>query len=53
MENLKKEIGFMMCINHENIVKLYEVLASKTKIYLILEYLSGGDLYENIRMIFN
>jgi 5'-AMP-activated protein kinase catalytic alpha subunit len=31
-------------IKHDNIVRLYEVLASKTKIYLILEYIDGGEL---------
>ena len=36
-------------VNHENIVKLIEVLASKSKIYVVLECIQGGDLYEKIR----
>ena len=37
-------------IDHPNIVKLIEVLASKTKIYLVLEYIEGGELW-NIKSI--
>ena len=34
-----------MMIEHDNIVKLEEVLASKSKIYLILEFIAGGELF--------
>ena len=37
-----------MMIDHPNIVKLIEVLASKTKIYLVLEYIEGGELWNKI-----
>ncbi len=36
-------------IKHPNIVKLKEVLASKSKIYLVLELIKGGDLFEVIK----
>ena len=45
-----------MLVDHPNIVKLYEVLASKTKIYLVLEYVRGGELFDlisNRLLIFN
>ena len=48
-EYLKKEISLLRMVNHENIVKLIEVLASKSKIYVVLECIQGGDLYEKIR----
>jgi len=46
-----------MMIDHPNVVKLTEVfysniskvLASKTKIYLVLEWVKGGELFEKIR----
>lgn len=38
-EQLKREICVMKLVNHPNIVKIYEVMASKTKIDL--EYIDG------------
>lgn len=33
-------------MDNENIIKLHEILASTTKLYLILEFIKGGDLSE-------
>jgi len=38
----------MRKLNHENIIKLYEVHESETNIYLVLELLRGGELFERI-----
>ena len=51
IESLKKEISILMMIDHPNIVKLIEVLASKTKIYLVIEYISGGELFNLISFL--
>ncbi|KAH1240699.1 CBL-interacting serine/threonine-protein kinase 9 [Glycine max] len=45
---LKKEISAMKMINHPNVVKIYEVMASKTKIYIVLELVNGGELFDKI-----
>ncbi|KAK9084443.1 hypothetical protein Scep_030914 [Stephania cephalantha] len=47
-DQIKREIGILKQLRHPNIVRLHEVLASKTKIYLVLEYVSGGELYYRI-----
>jgi len=48
LHHLKTEIQFLMLIDHPNVVKLIEVLASRSKIYLVLEHVSGGELWELI-----
>ena len=39
----------MKMIVHPNIVKLKEVLSSNSKIYLVLELIKGGDLFDIIK----
>lgn len=47
--NIEREISVMHRLHHHpHIVNLFEVLATKTKIYLIMEFVSGGDLFQEI-----
>eukprot|EP00262_Sarcandra_glabra_P022221 TRINITY_DN9779_c0_g1_i2.p1 TRINITY_DN9779_c0_g1~~TRINITY_DN9779_c0_g1_i2.p1 ORF type:complete len:441 (+),score=91.21 TRINITY_DN9779_c0_g1_i2:217-1539(+) len=48
VEQIKREIATMKLIKHPNVVKLYEVMASKTKIYIVLEFVDGGELFDKI-----
>ncbi|KAI3676557.1 hypothetical protein L1987_86168 [Smallanthus sonchifolius] len=48
MTHIKREILVMRLVKHPNIVHLHEVLASKTKIYFILEYVKGGELFDRL-----
>ncbi|KAI4328968.1 hypothetical protein L6164_021278 [Bauhinia variegata] len=48
VEQLKREISIMKLIKHPNVVKIFEVMASKTKIYIVLEYVGGGELFDKI-----
>ncbi|KAK7363403.1 hypothetical protein VNO77_05545 [Canavalia gladiata] len=45
---IKGEIATLKLLRHPNVVRLYEVLASKTKIYMVLEYVNGGELFDKI-----
>ena len=47
-EQVKREISAMKKVKHPNIVELQEVLASKTKIFLAMEYIRGGELFSKI-----
>eukprot|EP01018_Ginkgo_biloba_P032980 Gb_25414 [translate_table: standard] len=38
----------MKLIKHPNVVQLHEVMASKTKIYIVLEFVTGGELFDKI-----
>eukprot|EP00249_Psilotum_nudum_P012732 c23949_g1_i1 orf=481-1800(+) len=48
VEQIKREISTMKLIKHPNVVQLYEVMASKTKIYIVLELVTGGELFDKI-----
>lgn len=46
LSKLYREVRIMKQLHHPNIVKLYEVLETKSTIYLVMEYASGGELYD-------
>lgn len=48
MNQIKREISVMRLVKHPNVVQLYEVMASKTKIYFVLEYVKGGELFNKL-----
>lgn len=43
--NLVREIYYHRQLHHHHVVKLYEVLKTETKLWLVLEYCQGGELY--------
>ncbi|KAK3017221.1 hypothetical protein RJ639_007139 [Escallonia herrerae] len=47
-DQIKREIATLKLLKHPNVVRLYEVIASKTKIYMVLEYVNGGELFDRI-----
>ncbi|KAH0774363.1 hypothetical protein KY290_011500 [Solanum tuberosum] len=48
VEQIKREISIMKIVRHPCIVRLHEVLASQTKIYIIQEFVTGGELFDKI-----
>lgn len=48
VDQIKREISIMKLVRHPNVVRLHEVLASRTKIYIILEFITGGELFDKI-----
>lgn len=48
MDQIKREISVMRLIRHPNVVELYEVMATKTKIYFVMEYVKGGELFNKV-----
>lgn len=45
---IKKEISIMKMVKHKYVVGMIEVLASKTKIFIVLELVTGGELFDKI-----
>ncbi|KAJ6855986.1 CBL-interacting protein kinase [Populus alba x Populus x berolinensis] len=48
VDQIKREISVMRLVRHPNIIQLYEVLATKSKIYFVLEYAKGGELFNKV-----
>nr|CBX25422.1 hypothetical_protein [Oryza glaberrima] len=48
LTTIKREISTMKLIKHPNVVRIYEVMGSKTNIYIVLEYVTGGELFDTI-----
>lgn len=47
-DQIKREISIMKVVRHPYVVRLHEVIASRTKIYIILEFITGGELFDKI-----
>ena len=45
---MSREIKILKQVNHPNIIKLYEIIESPKQLYLIMEYASGGELFDYI-----
>jgi len=45
---IKKEISIMKMVRHKHVVQLREVLASRTKIFIVLDIITGGELFDKI-----
>eukprot|EP00906_Rhabdomonas_costata_P019084 RCo027788 len=47
-EQQKREIAIMKHLKHENIVRMTEVLQTSKHIYIVLELITGGELFDRI-----
>ena len=48
MSKVEREIQVLKDVRHPNIVRLYEVIESDRYIGIVLEYASGGELFDHI-----
>ena len=46
--SIKKEITIMKAINHKYIVDVKSVFATDDKLYIVMEYVGGGELFDKI-----
>ena len=48
VERVAREIHILKLIRHPNIVQLYEIIETPGQLYLIMEFASGGELFDYI-----
>lgn len=48
VERVAREIHILKMIRHPNIIQLYEIIETPKQLYLIMEYASGGELFDYI-----
>ncbi len=48
MAQLEREIDIMKLIDHDHCIKLFNVFNTSTHIYLVLELMTGGELFDRI-----
>lgn len=49
VDQLALEIRIQSCIRNSNILEMYGCFDDKTHLYIVLEYMNGGTLYEKLK----
>lgn len=47
-KKIRREINILKLFRHPHIIRLYEVIETKTDIFMVMEYVSGGELFDYI-----
>ncbi|XP_061658228.1 5'-AMP-activated protein kinase catalytic subunit alpha-1 isoform X1 [Syngnathoides biaculeatus] len=45
---IRREIQNLKLFRHPHIIKLYQVISTPTDIFMVMEYVSGGELFDHI-----
>lgn len=48
LDAIQEEVNILTRLDHPNIVKYYETYVDEKYIYLVMEYIDGGELFEKI-----
>ena len=48
MDEIKKEINIIKQIDHYNIVKYFDEYEDSRNLYLVMEYVEGGEILDEI-----
>ncbi|XP_051134777.1 CBL-interacting serine/threonine-protein kinase 5-like [Andrographis paniculata] len=48
IEQIKREIAVMRLVRHPNVVGIREVMATKNKIFVVMDYVRGGELFARV-----
>lgn len=48
IERVQREIHILKIVRHANVIQLYEIIETQSKLYLIMEHCSNGELFDYI-----
>jgi serine/threonine-protein kinase len=49
LARFRQEIAIVSCLEHPNIVRAYDLVQTRTQLFLVLEYVAGRDLASRVR----
>lgn len=47
-EKIRREINILHFLKHPHVIRLYELLDTPSDIFMVMEYVSGGELFDHI-----
>eukprot|EP01080_Neovahlkampfia_damariscottae_P007649 gene7649-11970_t len=47
-QKIRREMQILKLLRHSHIIRLYEIIETNTDIFMVMEYVSGGELFEYI-----
>ena len=50
IDSIMEEVSILTKLDHPNIVKYYETYIDEKYIYLVMEYIGGGELFDKIAL---
>lgn len=49
-ERVEREIYILKQLRHKNIIQLYQIIQTRSNLYIIMEFATGGELYNYIKL---
>ena len=52
LEKVYREVEILKLLKHPNIIKLYQVMETKSMLYLVTEYATQGEIFGETEILF-